>query len=438
MFPELRKFMLKLRFGKGDKSKVKEWIKLTSLTGGVQILIQAIGLLSGIIVIRLLSTEQYALYTLANTMLGTMVVLADGGISSGVMAEGGKVWRNKHDLGAVMQTGLDLRKKFAIGSLLIALPILIYLLLHHGASWVMAIVIIASIIPAFISSLTGSIFQLPLKLRQDIKPLQGNVLIESIGRFALIFSLFVSPWAFIALLGSGIPRIFANIRLRKLSNPYVNWRASPDIEIRKRILKLVSRLMPGAIYYVVSGQISIWLISIFGSTASVAEIGALGRISIMITVVGSVFGTLIYPRFARIEEVSRFLLKRYIQIQCLLVLICLFLVAGVWLFSNEILWVLGDEYRDLNSELVLLIIASSVSLISGGAYVMSTHRGWAIHPGLSIPINILSIIIGVLFLDVSTLIGVIIFMIFINSVQWALNNGYFIFSYSKNKLGNST
>ena len=67
------------------------WIKLIFVTGSAQIIVQATGLFCGILVIRLLPVNEYALYTLANTMLGTMTVLADSGISSGVMAQGGKV-----------------------------------------------------------------------------------------------------------------------------------------------------------------------------------------------------------------------------------------------------------------------------------------------------------------------------------------------------------
>ena len=414
-------------------AKLKEFIKLTSITGGTQIVIQGISLLSGILVIRLLSTNEYALYTLANTMLGTMVVLADSGIGHGVMAEGGKVWKEKEKLGATLTTGLDLRKKFALGSLVLASPILIYLLIYHGAEWWMSILIILSIIPAFISSLSGSIFQTPLKLKQDIKPLQKNTLLESLGRFAMIFSLFIMPWTFIALLSSGIPKIITNIRLRKLSTGYADWSQNPDPEIRKRILKIVKRLMPGAVYYVVSGQISVWLISIFGSTANVAEIGALGRITIMITVVSTVFGTLVYPRIARLSNDSPELLKRFLQVIGLLAVISFILSFGVWLFSDQILWVLGDGYQNLNFELLLSVVAACVGLMSGASFAMSTHQSWAIHPALSIPVSIASIILGVLLLDISTLRGVLYFNIFIALFQLVINFGYFIWSHSKFK-----
>jgi hypothetical protein len=48
--------------------------------------------LYGILIIRLLPVE-YAFYTLANTMHRTMTVLADGGITTGVMSQVGKVGR---------------------------------------------------------------------------------------------------------------------------------------------------------------------------------------------------------------------------------------------------------------------------------------------------------------------------------------------------------
>src|SRR5690606_35641018 len=101
-------------------SRISEWGKLIAITGSSQILIQALGFISGILVIRVLPVHEYALYTLANTMLGTLTILADGGISTGTMALGGKVWNDRDKLGKVMATGMALRKKFAIGSLLVS------------------------------------------------------------------------------------------------------------------------------------------------------------------------------------------------------------------------------------------------------------------------------------------------------------------------------
>ena len=58
-------------------SKIYSWGKLITITGGAQVIVQAATLSSGIVIIRLLSTREYALYTIANAMLGTMNILAD-------------------------------------------------------------------------------------------------------------------------------------------------------------------------------------------------------------------------------------------------------------------------------------------------------------------------------------------------------------------------
>ncbi len=413
------------------KRKLGTWVRLVGITGSTQFLIQGIGLLSGILVIRWLPTEEYALYTLANTILGTMVVLADSGIATGVTAEGGKVWKEKSRLGSVLVTGMNLRKKFAIGSLLIAAPILLYLLNFHGADWWMAVLIFLALIPAFMSALTGAIFMIPLKLHQDIKPLQKNLLMESLGRFGLIFSLAVFPFSFVAILCAGIPRAIANIRLYKISTKFADWRESVDAAIRKRILGVVKRLMPGAVYYCISGQISIYLISIFGSTTNVAEIGALGRISVALTLISTLFGTLIYPRFARLEEDHKLLLKRFFQITSALFFVCTIAVLAIWALSTPILWVLGDAYSDLGLELVLSATASCIGLISGGVFTMSSQRSWVMNPALSIPVSIGAIVAGALIMDVTTLLGVLQFNIFVVSVQLLLNSGYFFFRWNK-------
>ena len=170
------------------------WIRLVSITSTAQIFVQGVGFISGILIIRLLEVEEYALYTLANTMLGTMCLLADGGISAGVMSQGGRVWQDKEKLGQILATGLELRKKFAVGSLIVCIPILIYLLRSHDASWLMVTLISLSLIPAFISQLSDTILGIPPKLHQAIPELQKNQVMVGFGRLVLTAGfIFIFP-----------------------------------------------------------------------------------------------------------------------------------------------------------------------------------------------------------------------------------------------------
>src|SRR6187551_3753536 len=84
-------------------------IKLISIVGSTEIILKGIGFVTGVMIVRMLPIQEYALYTLANTMLGTLVIFTDSGISNGVMALSGKVWKDPKKLGVVFATGLSLR-----------------------------------------------------------------------------------------------------------------------------------------------------------------------------------------------------------------------------------------------------------------------------------------------------------------------------------------
>ncbi|MDB5061448.1 MAG: polysaccharide biosynthesis protein [Mucilaginibacter sp.] len=398
--------------------KIFEWCKLIAVTGSAQVIIQSIGLLSGILVIHLLPTREYALYTLANTMLGTMIVLADGGISNSVLAQGGKVWYHREKLGSVLATGFNLRKKFAIASLLIAVPFLLYLLRHHNAGWLTSIFIIGALIPAFFTALSGNLLSVGPSLHQTIAPLQKVQVGVSMGRLMmLLLTLFVFPWAYIAIISASIPQILGNIRLRKISSAYADWDQKPDPAIQKEILAIVKRILPGSIYYCLSGQITIWLISIFGTTTTVAQIGALGRLSMMLGLFSAIFGTLILPRFARLINNKELLFKRFIQIQLGLIVLFAFIVLLVSQFPAQLLWILGKNYSGLEKELILNVAGSCTSLFAGLLFTISTSRNWIINPLISIPLTLATIICGVLLINISSLAGILKFNLFVSSTE---------------------
>jgi len=122
----------------------------------------------------------------------------------------------------------------------------------------MSILIMLALIPAFISGLSSTIFTIPPRLQQDIGSLQKNQVITSASRLCLVsLTVFVFPWAFLAILASGIPQIWSNIQLRKVAAKYTDWNQNPDPAVREKILAIVKRILPGSIYYRLSSQITI-------------------------------------------------------------------------------------------------------------------------------------------------------------------------------------
>jgi len=413
-------------------AKWQQWTKLIAVTFSAQAIIQLLGLVTGILIVRLLPTTEYAFYTLANTMLGTMTVLADGGISSGVMAQGGKVWQDRQKLGTVIASGLKLRKIFGMFSLLISLPILFYLLIRNGASAIASGLIVLAIIPSFFAALSDTLLETASKLHQGINKLQKNQLSAGLGRFVLMVgSLLVFPFTYIAILGNGIPRMWANVRLRKISAEYADPEQKADPAVEKEILAIVKRSLPGAIYFCVSGQITIWLISVFGNTQSIAHVGALSRLTTVLTVFTTLFSTLVVPRFARLPEKKNLLVQRFIQIEAALFVISFIIISIVMLFPAQVLWILGKGYSNLNTEILLLTISSCLTMLAGVTYSVLVSRGWIIKPVINLSVNILFQVILVVTMDLSKTTNVLMFSIVDFLLAFVILIIYFIYRVSK-------
>ncbi len=419
-------------------SKAFEWAKLLSVTGSVQLAVQVISMVSGFLITKHLNETQFAIYVMANNLLGTMVILADGGISNGIMALGSRVHEDRKLLGAVINTGLDIRKKFSIAAIVIAAPILIIMFVQNKQSISTALIILLCLLPTFFSQLSGKMYEIAAMIKQDIMPLQRVRFEANIGRLLLICLVaFLLPYAFLALLAAGIPQYYANYKMRKNAVNYVDFVQKPDPEYRKSILKVVARILPGAAYFSISSQINIYLISFFSNNGakSITEIGGLDRLAMVLTVFSTMFVTLITPRYAKLPDERGILRNRFIQIFAGLSLLCLFIIGFVWLTDTYLLMVIGDKFKGLEHALLLNIIGNCLGMMAGNMYSLFTNRGWNLHPALSIFLNMASISAGVMLFPIGTVIGVLHMNIFISSVNLLINGGYLIYKIYTIKKG---
>jgi hypothetical protein len=158
------------------------------------------------------------------------------------MAQGGEGLECKEKLGKVLATGLDLRKKF--GRFVVSIPILLYLLIHNGASWLTALVI----------NNDSSFCNLIRFMQAGTScPFTKNQVAVRIGRlFLSLLSMFLFPWAFIAILAAGLQE-FGKYSIRKCFMVWPDENQQADSETRNRNFDFgEKRIMPTSIYYCVS------------------------------------------------------------------------------------------------------------------------------------------------------------------------------------------
>lgn len=413
--------------------KIINWLKLIAVTSSTQLAVQAAGLFGGIFIIRFFSIQEYAYYTIANTALGTMTLLSDGGISNGVMARGGRIWQDKDELGIVLVTGLELRKKFASITLFIGVPSLFYLLIHQGASWLTSILIISAIVPAFIANLSDSLLEVAPKLHQNIKPLQTNQLLVSIIRLLLnILSVITLPVAYVALLANSLPRVYGNIKLKIITKEFANLNQLPSIKENRAILDMTKKVLPLVIFYSVSSQITLWMLSLFGNSGSIAQIGALGRLTVFISLIGTILSILVLPRFARIPfHETKKIIFFFTLTQIFLLTLSVLIVFSAWILSPYILSILGKKYANLSNEFMLSVISSCLMLIESATGNMLNSRGLIISPFIIILINLSSLIISLYIFNLRTLNGVLKYNILMNTIFYFV---LILFSYLSLKI----
>src|SRR6266481_3635831 len=111
----------------------------------VQAIVQVVGFFSGILLIRCLDQREYAYFTIANTMQGTLNVLADIGISIGMVSIGGRVWQDRHRFGELVSTGLRLRRTLGSLAVLAVTPVLFFMLVKNGASIPYSLLLIGAV-----------------------------------------------------------------------------------------------------------------------------------------------------------------------------------------------------------------------------------------------------------------------------------------------------
>lgn len=388
------------------------------ITSGGQIVVQALGFMVGILIVRYLTTDEYAIYTLAITMQSTLSVLTDGGIGSGFFSEGGQVWNQPNKLGQVIRTGISLRRRFTFFSLMLTLPVFFILLQYHNISLWYTFAIVISIVPAFYLNLSGAFYEMALKLNQDLVHLHQIQLVTSILRVIIQFIvLLIFPISILILLVNGIVQYFSTQNLKKRALSFADLSVSSNNELKSRMLKLVIRTLPGTIYFSFSSQITNWLISIFGTTTNIAQLGALGRFSMVFNLFASVFAIVVLSKFSKLPFHSKLITKNFLLILFSLVLFNLVILGFVWVFSTQLLAILGPNYSALTSELFLSILAGTIGLISNSTFSLLSVKSWFINPFIFIPLSILSIVIGIFLCDVSTLTGVLYLNIFVNLVQ---------------------
>ncbi|MEO7932453.1 MAG: hypothetical protein ABIT76_04765 [Chthoniobacterales bacterium] len=389
------------------RSRVRTWTVLLMRFISGEIVVQGIGFLIGIFLFHHFSKADAAFYNLANSMLGMMTLLSDNGVGAGIYAIGGKVWRDRNRFGELIATAFHIRRRLNILTMAAVSPLTWYLLRHNGCPpWQTFEITCVVIIGTYFQILTSILGEIPKLHLQAIRLQKLNIGIALL-RLGLIGAALLTRLSTLtALLANLGGSIVQAQYLRRWMPPLADPDAPVNVEDKKVLISLIKRQLPSSIYYCIYGQITIFLISLTGNVSNLADVAALSALARVFAVIGSVMSTIIYPRFAHIQE-PYLLWRRYLQIIGLFLLMGAVMCGLTWLFPRELLWILGNKYQHLQNEVLLMVAGSVLGVIGGNLWSLNSARGWIVAPWLYIPASILTQALLIWLLPVSTVGGVL-------------------------------
>lgn len=358
------------------RGRIPRWGLIAAEFSVMQLAVQLFTAAAGLVIVRSLSKQEYALFAIANAMQTTCNLLADCGIGIGIRSIGGKVWDDRSRFGALLNTAVSLRRRFAVISLSAVVPLAAWLLWSNGADPLQAALLCGTIVIGVIPLLGSSVWLVSAQLHQDFRRIQGLDLGSAVLRVGLIGALAATRLnALLAALVGVVSNWLQARFLRVWAHQRADATAPANPSDRRALIALSRRWFANILFFCCQGQITILLLSFFGNTANIADITALGRLTALFAVFSATFTNVFAPRFARCQDPA--LLPRLYGAfigATLVILLPLYVVFKV--YPDPFLWLLGEQYRALASECSLVVAAACLSQLGAVMVALNTSKEW--------------------------------------------------------------
>jgi O-antigen/teichoic acid export membrane protein len=375
----------------------------------VQGIVQMVGFLSGILLIRHLDQREYAYFTIANTMQGTLNTLADIGISVGLVSIGGRVWQDRNRFGQLIKTASNLRRKLGAIAAIVITPILFFMLVKNGAPLTYTFVLIALVLAGLAVQLALGVLGVVPRLRSDVGRIQTIDFVGAAVRLVVLVALLYLFLNSAVAVAVGSATLFLQYwMLRRYAAAVIDFDAPENEEDRRAMERFIRHLAANAVFFCFQGQITIFLLGFFGRVNSIAEVGALGRLGMVFTVLTNLLTNVFGPAFARCQDPKR-LRWQYAAIVGGVTAFSLVLIAAAAFFPGAFLFVLGAKYAHLERELVLMVGGAVVGALTGTFWTLNASKAWIAGSWLYIPLTVGTQIALIPITDFSSVRSVLMF-----------------------------
>lgn len=369
-------------------------------TAGLQATVQALGMLTGLVIVRETTSAQYAYYSLTVAVVAIVSVTSESGLANTMLSLSRLNPTNPAFLAALIaETNRWRSLLFGVSSVL-GLAALVWLLDHNGASWSdnLLFAVAALINMAFATSTAARLGLIRVQHRFTLY--SYSTLAMTGIRAAVTCSLFIafSLGGYVAVLISGASYGLQYAILRSKTRIVTSDGAPPDqFSIRRTYKRTISRLLPMKLAIVFQGQLVILAVGAFGSTQVVAALGAVSRYAVAFAVVSMVSVLVLGPVVAHgAAEKARL---RVSLASASVALILIAAVGVIYLARDPLLEILGVQYSAYSSELVLVSVGGALQALVNVCAGITEGLGWLAGSWLYLPSTLATAALSVWILD---------------------------------------
>jgi hypothetical protein len=387
--------------------------RLKRLAGvfSAQMLVQLFGFMAGLLLVREMAPVDYGHYTALMTLVGVGAVMLDLGLSAAMLSLGGPHHAQPAPLAHLLADACRLQWRLTAW---LALPLAgggVVLLREQGLLPGHAVALVLLCLAVSVLNARNAVAVAVLRLRGDVALHQRLELGVNLARLAVVAGATLGHIDLaLAAVTMAVPSVLMTIALGRALH------APPDaVDVADalgaaaggfdgRLRSAVRLQAPNSMYYCLSGQLPVLLVAWFGHTQQVAEVGALGRLALLFTVVGSVLAALVMPYFARPRRAAE-LRGAFLILNALFLGLTLLLALVALTVPTALLSVLGPKYLHLAPEALWMVLSASLAAWSGALYSIGAARGWVPRGWLVIPVGVATLALAVVLVDVSTVAG---------------------------------
>jgi O-antigen/teichoic acid export membrane protein len=385
------------------------WLRMLTAFVSLEVAAQACAVVASFLVVRNLDKSHYAWYSLAFSLQSTLGNFTLLGIGTGMTSMAGQWIADREKMGALTASAFRYRSLLLAIAGPLVLPVFGYLLLKNGCPpWHTLALVVLAVCLLFVE-LNRQIFSSPVRIAGRYNYLQQAALLEAISRVAILGLLILlgclSAWTtlLVSVLVSGS---VVRLLIRRCAQEFIAPHSTPDREIQRRLTKLNFNVLPSTITFVFQAQIGIAMISIFGKTASVADLGALTRIALLLIVPQAIVSKIIEPKLARAKEGADLWGKFGVSVLCVAAMAAGCFVL-MFLFRHQFLWLLGKDYSYLEKEVVFYSGVACTGTVTAMSMMLLYARGWADYMWISPVAEVLCQLGAIPLLNLSTPMGVL-------------------------------